>query len=78
MKFGDTVYVVIDGELREGEYRGIYYNSEYSYGVWMTEKKLGQSPFKMFTFDLAEIFTDIREAKKIEFKAKLRGAHVNT
>jgi len=77
MKFGDTVYVVINGELREGEYRGIYYNGQHSYGVWMTEKKIGQSPFKMFTFYVDEIFTDIEQAKKIEFKAKLRGSYVN-
>ncbi len=73
MKFGDTVYVIMDGVLRYGEYRGIYYNDTYSYGVWMTEKKFGQSKFRMFTFSLDKIYTDIKKAKKIEFKTKLQG-----
>ena len=78
MKFGDTVYVVINGELREGEYRGLYFNGEHTYGVWMTEKKIGQSRFKMFAFYPDEMFTDIEQARRVEFKAKLRGKHEQT
>ena len=80
MNFGDTVWVVVDGVMREGEIRGTYYNGGTedtdSWGVFMTEKPTGQSKFKMFTFYAYEIFTDHREAKKAEFKAKLGGRYV--
>ena len=79
MKFGDTVWVVIDGEIREGEIRGTYYNGGTedtdSWGVWMTEQK-EETKFKMFTFYAYEIFTDREQAKKAEFKAILSGRYV--
>jgi len=76
MKWGDTVYVVLDGHLRTGEYRGVYENNEHRYKVWMTSRKSGQSPFRDFEFYPDEIFTDIEKAKKAEFKAKLSGRYV--
>ena len=69
MNWGDKVYVIIDDELREGEYRG---KDEYLdiALIWMREKSKGQSRYKTYYCD-DEVFTNKKEALKVLFKHRL-------
>ena len=70
MNWGDKVYVIIDDELREGEYRGTDKYLDFAL-IWMREKIKGQSRYRTYQFYDNEVFTNKKKALKVLFKHRL-------